>query len=76
VPDKELKNSKRAVELAEKSVAIKKTPGNLDTLAEAYYANGSIQKAVDTIKEAISLNNGDNEYLNKQLEKFMAASEK
>jgi hypothetical protein len=56
-------------------VALNRSPGCLDTLSEAYYANGSFEKAVETINEAISLD-GDNEYLKKQLGKFMSAREK
>ena len=49
--DKELRNPKRAIELAEKAVAIERSPSFLDTLAEAYFVNGSIQKAIEKIKE-------------------------
>ena len=76
VPDMELKDPIRAIELAEKAVSIERSAGYLDTLAEAHYVNGSIQKAIDIIEEAISLKKEDNEYLKKQLEKFMAAREK
>ncbi len=70
VPDVKFRNPIRAIELAERAVAIERSPTHLDTLAEAYYVNGSIQKAIDTINEAISLKTGDNDYLNKQLKKF------
>jgi tetratricopeptide (TPR) repeat protein len=75
VPDMELRNPERAVELAKRAVALKKLPYCLDTLAEAYYASGSFEMAIDTIKEAISLD-GENEYYKKQLEKFTAAGKK
>jgi tetratricopeptide (TPR) repeat protein len=75
VPDMELRNPERAVELAKRAVALKKLPYCLDTLAEAYYASGSFEMAIETIKEAISLD-GDNGYYKKQLEKFKAAREK
>ncbi len=73
VPDEGLRDPKRALVLAEKAVALEKSPGFLDTLAEAYYANGSVQKAIETIKEAISLEKGDDEYYKKQLEKFSSS---
>ena len=46
-----------ALKLAEKAVAIskEKEPAFLDTLAEAYYANGDAQKAVDTERKALAL---------------------
>jgi len=36
-PDMELRNPIRAIELAEKAVAMERSPSNLNTLAEAYY---------------------------------------
>jgi len=74
VPDEGLRDPKRALVLAEKAVAMEKSPIFLDTLAEAYYANGSAQKAVETIKEAISLEKGDDKYYKKQLKKFLAVN--
>ena len=74
VPDEGLRDPKRALLLAERAVAIEKSPTFLDTLAEAYYANGSVQKAIETIKEAIALERGDDGYYRKQLERFRAAS--
>lgn len=75
VPDEGLRDPKRALVLAERAVAIEKSPTFLDTLAEAYYANGSAQKAIETIKEAIALERGDDGYYRKQLERFRAASD-
>jgi len=74
--DMELRNPIRAIELAEKAVAMERSPGYLDTLAEAYFVNGSTQKAIETINEAISLTNGNNEYYKDQLKKFKEAEEK
>jgi tetratricopeptide (TPR) repeat protein len=76
LPDEELRNPKRAIELAEKAVTKERTPAYLDTLAEAYYLNGSIQKAIDTINEAISLTNGEKQYYKDQLKKFKEAQDK
>jgi tetratricopeptide (TPR) repeat protein len=73
VPDIKLRNPIRAIEVAEKAVAMERSPNYLDTLAEAYYVNGSIQKAIETINEAISLNPGNIEYYKDQLKKFKEA---
>jgi len=73
VPDEGLRDPRRALVLAEKAVAMEKSPIFLDTLAEAYYANGSAQKAIEIIKEAIVLEKGDNEYYKKQLKKFSSS---
>ncbi|HJX33895.1 MAG TPA: hypothetical protein VJ373_01840, partial [Desulfatiglandales bacterium] len=74
VPDEGLRDPKRALLLAERAVAIEKSPTYLDTLAETYYANGSVQKAIETINEAIALEKGDDGYYRKQLERFIASS--
>ena len=68
--DTQVRNSKRAVLLAEKAVAIESSPMFLDTLAEAYWADGSFNKAIETIKKAIALDE-DNPYYKEQLEKFL-----
>ena len=74
-PDMELRDPRRALALAEKAVALERSPMFLDTLAEALYANGSIEKAIEIISEAISLEKEDDRYYKKQLEKFIAARE-
>ena len=72
-PNKGLRDKIRALELAKKAVDLERSTVFLDTLAEAYYANGLIQEAIGTIKEAINLETGDTRYYEKQLEKFLAA---
>jgi tetratricopeptide (TPR) repeat protein len=74
-PDMELRDPKRALVLAEKAVALERSPVFLDTLAEAFYANGSTQQAIEVIREAISLEKEDDRYYKKQLEKFIDARE-
>jgi len=69
-PNEGLRDKARALELAKKAVGLDRSPVFLDTLAEAYYANGFRQEAVGTIKEAISLETGNTGYYEKQLEKF------
>jgi hypothetical protein len=51
-------------------VKLERSPIFLDTLAEAYYENGLIPEAIDTIKEAISAASDDKDYYEEQLEKF------
>ena len=68
--ENELRNPARAIELAKKAVAIERSPDRLDTLAEAYYVNGTFQMAIKTINEAIAIGTGDNRYLKKQRRKY------
>jgi tetratricopeptide (TPR) repeat protein len=75
IPDETLRDSARALDLAKKAVALKRSPIFLDTLAEAYYANRLGEEAMKTIKEAISLATEGKEYYEKQLEKFTSGSE-
>ena len=67
----ELRDPQRALTLAKNAVALERSPVFLDTLAEAYYANGFIQEAIETIKEAIDLATENRGYYKKQLKKFM-----
>ena len=66
------RNPERSLELAQQAVDIKKTSIFLDTLAEAYYANGRINKAIDTIDMAISIATENNDYYQKQRKKFLS----
>ncbi len=75
VPDEDFRDEERALILAQRAVALKRSPIFLDTLAEAYYSSGLIHEAVKTIKEAISLAKEGLDYYEKQLEKFMAGIE-
>jgi Zn-dependent protease with chaperone function len=70
VPDEKLRDRRRALELAEKAVALERSPVFLDTLAEAYYANGRTEEAVRAIEEAISLATENVAYYKDQLRKF------
>jgi tetratricopeptide (TPR) repeat protein len=73
--DGELRNTAKAVELAERAVSQKKSSDNLATLAEVYFAGGLLQKAVNTAKEAVLLEK-DNDYLKGLLEKYNSALKK
>ena len=66
----ELRDKKRALALAQRAVALERSPVFLDTLAEALYANGFAPEAVDTIKAAIDLARDNVEYYKRQLLKF------
>jgi Zn-dependent protease with chaperone function len=68
--DKSLRDDHRALALAKEAVSLERSPVYLDTLAEAYYVNGMIPEAVNTIKEAIALAKSNKEYYESQLRKF------
>jgi tetratricopeptide (TPR) repeat protein len=74
VSDEALKDRERALILAKKAADLDRKPFILDTLAEAYYANGLKEEAIKSIKEAISLATSNRGYYEKQLEKFTAYS--
>jgi tetratricopeptide (TPR) repeat protein len=71
-PQEQLRDNPRALELAERAVALERTPEFLDTLAEAYYANGRVDEAVETIQEALLLAKENRPYYEKQLKRFRA----
>jgi hypothetical protein len=60
---------------AKNAVALERSSTFLDTLAEAYFANGLVQEAIETIKEAIDLATENRGYYKKQLKKFLAFEE-
>jgi len=76
--DPRVRNPSRAQEYAEKAVAaatLQKSQrlfSYLDTLAEALYANGEFDKAIETEKKALALN-PDDRRLRTELEKIEAA---
>jgi len=72
-PYPELRDPPRAVVLARQSVALELSAMFLDTLAEAYYANGEYPEAVKTGREALSIAKENRGYYEGQLEKFMKA---
>ncbi|MFC1825178.1 M48 family metalloprotease [Thermodesulfobacteriota bacterium] len=72
VPDEALRDPPRALTLAKQAVALKRSPIFLDTLAEAYFANGLIREAIRTIEEALIMESGDKSYYKKQRRKFLA----
>jgi len=70
---KELRNPKRALELAQKAAELESSYYILDTLAEAYYVNGYFEKAVMLAEEVLKMDLKNPEYYKKQLEKFKQA---
>ncbi|MFH1953684.1 MAG: M48 family metalloprotease [Pseudomonadota bacterium] len=70
-PDERLRDPKRALDLAKRAVALKRTPEFLDTLAEAHFANGFTEDAVKAIDEAIATAKDNIGYYKKQLKRFL-----
>jgi len=68
--DVESRDKRRALALAQRAVALERSPVFLDTLAEALYQNGFAQEAVETIQEAIAVARDNLEYYKRQLLKF------
>ena len=68
--DKTLRNPKRALEMAR--LAGMQVPAGhvLDTLATAYWANGFVEKAIETEEQAIFVDPREGEYYRKQIQKF------
>ncbi len=73
VSSKQLRDEVRALQLSKRAVALERSPVFLDTLAEAYYANGFIPEAEKTIKEAIALATENKGYYERQLRKFLSS---
>ncbi len=70
VPLKELRDAPRALRLAERAAALERSAVFLDTLAEAYHANGLREEAVRTAREALELAREDLDYYRGQLQRF------
>ena len=63
----------KALELALQAAKIDRKPHILDTLAECYYVNGYIEKAIDTAAEALAAATENRQYFEEQLQKFESA---
>ncbi|MFQ5561347.1 MAG: M48 family metalloprotease, partial [Nitrospinota bacterium] len=70
VEDTHLQNHQESLVLAKKAVSIERKPHTLDTLAEAYFANGDIDNAIQTENEALLLEKKDKSHYKKQLRKY------
>lgn len=78
-PDPVIHNPAEALQYATQAVALGKdhpNPSHLDTLAEAYYANGQYEEAVKTEQQAMALAPAENPNdFQKRLEKYQQALE-
>jgi len=72
--DKNLRNPERALNLALKAAALEESPHILDTLAESYYINGQLEKAVSAELHALRIAKKERSYFENQLKKFMTAA--
>jgi len=71
--DRQLRNLEKGMKLALKSVDLKPTIDNLDTLAEAYFQFGKRKKAIEVIRKAareVDYSPNRHSYLRKQLLRF------
>jgi Zn-dependent protease with chaperone function len=71
---KKYREPAKALVYARHAAAMKPAPYILDTLAEAYHANGLHEKAIETIKQALTMNPDDRAYYESQLDKFEQAA--
>ena len=78
--DKDFYDPKRALRLVRDAVELKETHYNLDTLAEAYHANGmykeaflASKRALEALKTEANVTGTDRVYLKKQLERMKKA---
>lgn len=72
--DPEIRDPKRALDLAKKAVVLEKNAESFDTLAEAYYANGFKSEAVQAAAEALAAATDKRDFYEKQLERFKEGS--
>jgi TPR repeat protein len=66
-------NPQEAIALATKAVAGGSNPDYLDTLAAAYFANGQIDKAVETEEKALA-RDPENDSYKKAMQKYLSAT--
>jgi len=68
------RDPKRALVLAERAATLSEHSHILDTLAEAYWQNGQVEKAVATEKRALEIAKKNREYYREQLARFAGNS--
>ncbi|MBR9982661.1 MAG: M48 family metalloprotease [Desulfatitalea sp.] len=73
IEDETLRDTHRALILAQQAVTLKTAPHIWDTLAEALFVNGRIDEAIAAQKTALSLNPPDRQHYEEQLEKFRSS---
>jgi len=69
----ELRDPKKALELAKKAAELESSYHILDTLAEAYYVNGYFEQAVQLAEKVMKMDLKNPEHYEKQLKKFKQA---
>ncbi len=69
----ELRDPERALPMAEKAYALLPEPHIADTLAEALFLNGEIQRAIELEEKAFAEAKGDKSHFENQLKRFRAA---
>lgn len=73
---REFRDPGKAVRLAEKAAHLIREPHILDTLAESYYANGNMDRAITVARKTLELAKKNRSYYREQLEKFINAKNK
>lgn len=69
----QLHNPREAIALATKAVAASPNPDYLDTLAAAFFADGQMDRAVETEQKALA-KSPDNEDYKKAMQKYLSAA--
>ena len=73
--DPATRNHQRALLLAQRAIHLKNAPHIWDTLAEALFANGRIEEAIQAEEKALSMNPEDRHIYEDQLAKFRKGKE-
>jgi Zn-dependent protease with chaperone function len=73
--DPDTRDPLRALLLAQHAIGLKEAPHIWDTLAEAFYANGRIEEAIQAEEKALSMNPEDRHIYEGQLAKFRKGNE-
>ena len=71
--NRSLRQPDTALALALRAAQLKHSAHILDTLAESYYVNGQVDKAVETAEAALSQTTHNHQYYQKQLGKYRQA---
>ncbi len=69
-PQPDCRHPQKALQLAKRAASLSPEAHILDTLAEAYYVNGDIQKALSTSEDALRLAGSNKSYYRDQVQKF------
>ena len=73
--DARFRNPERALTLAKRAAALEREAHVLDTLAESYFVNGEIEKALTAEKEALAIAKKGRAYYQEQIARFEKALE-